>query len=119
MADPVVDRSDLPHTFIKIDDSNVTSGTYSYQIARNSGTLETGFNIHTGTLTACDIKVKASNIDTETPVDITNDLFGVTTLASDSNYLVTVPVAAGLVTIEVTITAEANAIDFSFFAPRG
>jgi len=119
MAEPTTVTSTDPDYMLQATGTNVTQAVYTYPSYRGGGHLLAGFSISTGALTACTMTILGANSESETPFDMTNDLFGVAALAANTLYMVTIPLPVRFVTVKADVTAGVNAVNFSFFVPKG
>lgn len=117
MAAPTATKSKYPNISIKVTGTNVDDGDNDYVLDFNEAKLDKGFSIVTGTLTAMDVKIYATNNGTD-EVDVTQDLIGVLTLASNSAYGVNEMIPYAKVIIRAARTDATNAVNFTIFAPK-
>lgn len=106
------------HYNLGVTGTNVDAGNNDYTLSFDQHNLEKGFSIVTGTLTAMTVTVLAYNFDSAKAVDVTVDLFGVSSLASTTGYACNVPIPYNFLIIRAARTNATNAIYLEIFAPR-
>lgn len=118
MAAPTTTTTTEPNYVINSTGSNVDAGNNDYVLAYNQCNLSKGLSIQTGTLTAMDVTILASNKD-GTLIDITGDLFtGVTALAQNSFYMVDIPAPVKQIVVRAARSNATNAINLTIFAAK-
>lgn len=85
MAAPTSTVFTEPNHVIWVEGTNVDAGNHDYTVRYNQVNLSKGLSIITGTLTNMTVTVHAFNKDGQS-ADVTNDLFAVGALASDTAY---------------------------------
>ncbi len=117
MAAPTSVITTEPNYVIDVSGTNVSAGNNDYTLRYNQVNLAKGFSVATGTLTNMTVTVLGSNKDGVT-ADITNDLFGVASLSSDTMYGANVNINVNSVIIRAARTNATNAVAFTIFAPK-
>ncbi len=111
-------RDTIPDIVIDVTGTNVDAGAVDYTVDRAQARFEGGFSIVTGTLTAMDVIVLGFN-KSGVAKDMTNDLFGVATLSSNTVYVADVKLPLKGVIIRYTRSNAVNAVAFTaLFAKR-
>lgn len=114
MAGPTVTRTETPDLFITSAGTNIDAGNNDIVLSNRSNLLVNGFSIATGTLTAMTVTILAT-VGSKT-VDITGDLFpSVSALASNSLYIIAIPLNVQTITIRAARTNATNALDLTIF----
>lgn len=119
MAAPTATQSKEPNIVIDIEGTNSDVATHTYSIEKAGGALDDGISVHTGTLTDWDVKILVSNADDLNSYDVTNEFFGVATLASDTVYQIAIPLSVKKLDITVTPTNAVNAGRVVVFSTKG
>jgi len=117
MAPPITTKTDFPNFTLNITGTNIDAGNNDYVLRYNPTYLRTGFSIVTGTLTAVDVTILAKNQGES--ADLTNDLFSVLTLASNTPYVADIKLPVEEIIVRVARTNATNSVDLTIFAPRG
>lgn len=117
MAAPTSTTSYHPHYVVDISGTNVDAGNNDYALSYDQNNLSKGFSIITGTLTNMSVTILAFNKD-GVAKDETNTFTNVSTLASDSMYLVDIPVNIKGIIVRATRSNATNAVAFTIFAPK-
>ena len=112
MAAPTSTYTYRPNLRLDVTGSNVDAGNNDYDIPIHGVRFDHGFSIMTGTLTNMTVTVLASN-DNSNFVDITNDLFGVSSLASSTGYICDVNLPVNFLRIRAARSNATNAVAFS------
>lgn len=107
-----------PDLWVSVKESNIAAGNNDIIGGRSQVNLEKGFSIITGTLTNMTVTVSAFN-DEGQEGDITNDLFGVASLSSNTAYIADIKVPVKGVIVRYARTNATNAANFTvLFAQR-
>lgn len=117
MAPPTTTQTVVPNYALNVTGTDIDAGNNDYELAYNPQNLKNGLSIITGTLTAVDVTVRAMNQGES--ADITNDLFAVATLASDTAYIADIALPVDRIIVRVARTNATNSVDLTIFAPRG
>lgn len=117
MAAPTATTTTEPNLVIAVSGSNVDAGNNDYILNYNQAALSKGFSIITGTLTAMDVTVLATNLDGST-ADVTSDLFGVASLSSNLPYICDINIPVKSIIIRAARSNATNAINMTIVAPR-
>lgn len=117
MAAPTATTETLPNYVIDVTGTNVDAGNNDYKLEYNQVNLSKGFSIVTGTLTAMTVTILGYNKD-GVEKDMTSDLCGVTSLASDTVYLIDIPAPIKGVIVRAARSNATNAIALTIFAPK-
>lgn len=117
MAAPTATVTTEPNYVIDVSGTNISAGNNDYLVEYNQVNLAKGFSIVTGTLTAMTVTVRAFNLN-GTSKDITNDLFGVSALVSDQNYVTDINLPVKGIIIRAAQSNATNAVAFTAFFPK-
>ncbi len=119
MAAPTSTVTVQPNYVIAVTGTSVDAGNNDYVLDYNQANLSRGFSIITGTLTAMTVTILADN-GAGVNYDATADFCGpaVTTLASNTMYMVDIKVPVKTITIRATRSNAVNAINFIIFAAK-
>lgn len=117
MAAPTATTTTEPNLVISVTGTNVDAGNNDYTLNYNLARLRGGFSIVTGTLTNMTVTVLTANLD-GTTVDITSELFGVSSLSSSSDYVCDINLPLKQIIVRAARSNATNAVNFTIFAPR-
>lgn len=118
MATPTTSVDEYSTELLKVvTASNVDAATYTYDFGYTAGQLKNGFSIQTGTITDATLTVLGSN-NGSTFLDITSDLYGVSSLASSTIYATDIPYPVKFMRIQAVTVDTSNAFSFSLYGPR-
>jgi len=107
-----------PDIWVSVKESNVAAGNHDIVMGRSQANFEKGFSIITGTLTNMTVTVSAFN-DEGQEGDITNDLFGVAALSSNTPYIADIKVPVKGIIVRYARTNATNTANFTvLFAQR-
>lgn len=114
MAAPTATVWTEPNHVIKVTGTNVDAGNNDYVVRYNQANFNKPFSIITGTLTNMTVTVRAFNIDGNDK-DITNDLFSVANLASNTPYEWWAPLGFAGIIIRAARSNATNEVNFDAF----
>ncbi len=117
MAVPTTTVTTEPNYVLDVTGTNIDAGNNDYLIAHSQAAFTRGFSIVTGTLTNMTVTVLGYNKD-GVAKDMTNDLFKVSALSSDTVYGANVMIPLKGVIVRVARSNATNAVALTFFAPR-
>jgi hypothetical protein len=117
MAAPTSTVFTEPNHVIWVEGTNVDAGNNDYTVQYNQVNLSKGFSIITGTLTNMTVTVRGFNKDGQA-ADITNDLFAVGALSSDTTYAWWAPLPYKGITIRAARSNATNEVNLQAFFPK-